>query len=292
MKNERRGMLQMLACAALWSTAGVLFKYIPWNAFVIAALRALMAGITVGVYLLLLRQKPVLNRRTVRTGLSMCITCTCFAAANKLTTAANAIVLQYTAPVFLLLYSALLFRRHFRRTDVLAVLFTMAGVALFFFDQLTPGRLLGNLVAVAAGASMGLMYLYMGDAEPAERFSSILLCEIFTVLIGLPFLFREPPELRFVPVLFIVLLGIFQLGIPYILYAHAAASCPPLACVLLSALEPLLNPVWVLLFYGERPGPFALLGGAVVVVTITLWCVLREREKTLGRDALPEENDG
>ena len=111
------------------------------------------------------------------------------------------------------------------------------------------------------------------------------------MLIGVSFVFREPPELRFIPVLFTVLLGIFQLGIPYILYAHAAANCPPLACVLLSALEPLLNPLWVLIFYGERPGPFALLGGAVVVVTITLWCVLREREKIQGRGSLPEGNN-
>ena len=87
-----------------------------------------------------------------------------------------------------------------------------------------------------------------------------------------------PPTLAPVPVTLILVLGVFQLGIPYILYALAAGNCPPLACCLLGALEPLLNPIWVLLFTGEKPGLFALLGGIVVILTVTLWS-LRPREK-------------
>lgn len=280
MQAKNKGILQMLLCALLWSMAGVMFKYIPWHPMAIAGARALFAGITVLVYIRLRRLPFIVNRQTLLTGTAMCLCCTLFVLGNKMTTAANAIVLQYTAPVFLLLFSALFLHKKFRRMDVAAVLFTLFGIALFFFDQMDAGKLAGNLVSVAAGAAMGLMYMCMGEAEGAERYSSILICEILTCLIGLPFFPAGSMDFSFVPVLLIIVLGVFQLGLPYILYAMASESCPALACSLIAALEPLLNPLWVLLIYGEKPGVFALLGGSVVIVTITLWCIRGERDKT------------
>ena len=277
MRKETVGTLQMLACAALWSIAGVLFKFIPWHGMVIAALRALIAGAVVFLYLRAKGMRFLVNRKTVPAGVSKGLTCVLFALANKMTTAANAIVLQFTAPVFLLVFSAAMFHRRFRRGDVLAVLLTMGGISLFFLDRLDRGAFLGNLVALAAGVSMGVMYMLMGEVNEEERLSSVLVGELFTVLLGLPFLFLTPPELSARPVLFILILGVFQLGVPYILYALAAGKCPPLACCLLAALEPLLNPVWVLLFYGERPGPFALAGGAAVILTVTVWSLWSHR---------------
>jgi len=279
MQAKNKGILQMLLCALLWSMAGVMFKYIPWHPMAIAGIRAFVAGITVLVYIWLRRLPFIVNRHTLLTGAVMCGTCTLFVLGNKMTTAANAIVLQYTAPVFLLLFSVLFLHKRFQRADVVAVLCTLFGIALFFFDQMDAGKLAGNLISIAAGASMGLMYMCMGEAEPPERFSSILLCEIFTSLIGIPFFPAGNMDLSFTPVFLIIILGIFQLGLPYILYALASASCPALACSLLAALEPLLNPLWVLLFFGEKPGTFALIGGAVVIGTITLWCVLGEKKK-------------
>lgn len=277
MKRETVGTLQMLACAALWSVAGVMFKFIPWHGMVIAAVRAAIAGATVLVFMRARGIGFLFSRKTLSTGISKGLTCVLFVLANKMTTAANAIVLQYTAPVFLLVFSTALYHRRFRRGDILAVAFTLGGISLFFLDQLGPGQLAGNLVAVGAGMAMGAMYMLMGEVSEAERFSSVLVGEAFTVLLGLPFLFTTPVELSFRPVLFIGILGVFQLGIPYILYALAAGKCPPLACVLLAALEPLLNPVWVLLFYGERPGPFALAGGGAVILAVTLWSVWSAR---------------
>ena len=155
-----------------------------------------------------------------------------------------------------------------------AVGLTLLGISLFFLGKYDAGRMIGNLVAVAAGASMGVMYMLMGEVTEAERLSSVLIGETFTFLVGVPFLFLAPPALTAVPVTLIVILGIFQLGIPYILYSLAAGKCSPLACCLLGALEPLLNPLWVLLFYGEKPGVFALIGGAVVIATVTVWSML------------------
>ena len=275
----------MLACATLWSTAGVLFKFIPWHAMVIAALRALIAGVVLFLYLRWQGMRVIVNRKTVITGITKALTCVLFVLANKLTTAANAIVLQYTAPVFLMIFSAVFFHQSFRRGDVTAVALTLAGISLFFLDRLDRGYLTGNLVAVAAGMTMGAMFMLMGEVTEEERLNSVLMSEVFTLLLGLPFLLTTPVELSFRPVLFIVLLGVFQLGLSYILYSLAAGKCPPLACCLLSSLEPLLNPLWVLLFYGERPGLFALLGGAAVILTVTAWSVWSHRQEASASNA-------
>ncbi|MBR6113819.1 MAG: EamA family transporter [Oscillospiraceae bacterium] len=283
MSGEKTGAAEMLACAVLWSMAGILFKYIPWNPMVIASVRALIAGCVVWLFIRFRGMPLSVSRRTLSTGLAKGMTCLLFVVANKLTTAANAIVLQYTAPVFLMLFSAAFYHRRFSRADVTAVTLTLLGISLFFLGQFDAGKMLGNLVAVGAGVSMGAMYMFMGEVTETERLSSVLIGEIFCVLAGMPFWFLTPPALSARPVFIILILGIFQLGIPYILYSLAAGKCTPLACCLLGALEPLLNPLWVLLFYGEKPGLFALLGGAVVIATVTLWSVLPAR-----RAAKPE----
>lgn len=261
----------MLLCATLWSTAGIFIKLIPWNPFAIAGARSAVAAVVVAIYIKARRLPFLLNRRTLLPAAFMAATYICFVAANKLTTAANAIVLQFTSPVFILLVSAIFLKKRFTRADVLAVVCTLLGISLFFFDQLTPGRMLGNLVGICAGATMAVMYVTTGEVSEPERMNAVFLSQIFTLLVGLPFFIVTKPELSFTPVLSIVLLGVFQLGLPYILYAKALDQCSALACCLLGAVEPLLNPVWVLIFDGEKPGVFALLGGVVVIVTIVIW---------------------
>lgn len=276
-KQKNTAILEMLVCATLWSIAGIFIKLIPWNAFVIAGLRSLFAGLVVLVYMKIRRLRLILNRRTVVAGLCMALLFFCFVGANKLTTAANAIVLQFTAPLFIMVLSVLFLHQKFRRADVLAVVFTMAGISLFFFDQLTPGHVLGNVVAILSGLFMALMYMNLGSCPETERMSSILIGQTLTFLCGVPLLFKTHPAFSALPVLYVVILGVVQLGIPYVLCARAAEHCPPLACSLLGALEPLLNPIWVFLFDGEAPGVFALAGGAVVIVTVTLWCIFGQR---------------
>lgn len=272
----------MLLCAFLWSTAGVLFKYLPWRSLPIAGLRALIAGLTVASYVIITRRRICINRNTVLGGLAMAATCIQFVIANGLTTAANAIVLQFTAPIFLLILSALFFHTKFSRADLLAVAFTFVGIALFFFDQLDRGHILGNVIAIGAGFAMSLMYLFVNECTREERFTAILIAETIQFLVSVPQLISEPPVFNGITVPVILFLGIFQLGIPYILYAFAASACSPLVCSLLAAVEPLLNPVWVLLIFGEKPGLFALIGALIVIVTITAWCIVSARHAPAG----------
>ena len=272
-------MLQMLLCATLWSIAGIFMKYLPWNGFALAALRSLIAGATFVMYMLFRRMPFILNRRTLLSGILTGSVYICFTVANKLTTAASAIVLQFTDPVFIILFSALFFKQKPRKADVAVVLVTVCGIALFFFDQLAPGYLLGNCVAILSGLFMGAMYMSVGNLPARERFSAILIGQSFTFLFGLPAILTTKPVFNRTTILCILVLGVFQLGISYILFAKASLYCPPLACALLGALEPLLNPVWVLLFNGERPGPFALLGGVIVITAVTLWCIFGKNKE-------------
>jgi len=270
----------MLLCAAMWSIAGIFIKLIPWNAFAIAGLRSLFAGLTLLSYIAIKRYRIIMNRKTLLSGFFLGAVFILFVSANKLTTAANAIVLQFTSPLFIVLISAVLYKKKIRRNDLIAVLATFVGIALFFLDELEGGYFWGNICGVAAGLFFASVFIINGDIDAEERFSGQLIGHAITFLFGLPFALMTGVELSGVPLLNIIILGVFQLGIPYVLYGLAAEHCPPLACCLLGAVEPLLNPVWVLIFDGERPGTLALIGAVVVITSVTLWCAIGNREKT------------
>ena len=136
MNKENKAILEMLICAALWSIAGIFIKLIPWNGFAVSSMRSLVAGLTIAVYMLFSRKRFVLSRKTLLAGVLSASVYTCFVCANKLTTAANAIVLQFTSPVFIVVFSALIFGTRIKKADMLVVIFTLAGIALCFLDQL------------------------------------------------------------------------------------------------------------------------------------------------------------
>jgi len=274
---QKTAMLQMALCAALWSIAGIFIKLIPWNAMVIAGFRSLIAGLVLLVYIKASGWRVVVNRQSLISSVFLALTFICFVLANKLTTAANAIVLEFTAPVFIVIISAAVYHQRFARADLVTVLVTMFGISLFFLDQLSAGRLAGNLIAIFAGLCMAFLYILVGKCDEETRMSGILLGHVLTALIGVPFAFFTPVQLTARPVLSILTLGVVQLGLPYVLYGRALKHCSPLMCSLIGAVEPLLNPVWVFLFDGERPGLWALVGGVIVIGTVTAWCMASAR---------------
>lgn len=273
---RRQSELMMIAAAMLWSTAGILIKLIPWNALVISGSRSLLAVVVMIVYMRATGAKIKLNRYSVSSGIFMGGLMFSFVVSNKLTTAANAIVLQYTAPAFILILSAVFLKQKFRVADLVAVVTTILGISLFFFDRLSAGHLLGNCVSVFSGVLCAVNYVICGQADTESRLSGILFSHMITAAVGMPFIFIYPPAFTAVSVLSVLALGIFQIGVSYIFYALAMRNCPPLACSLIGAIEPLLNPFWVFLFNGESPGSFALLGGAIVLISVTGWCVWRD----------------
>ena len=284
MKKETKAIIEMLICATLWSIAGIFMKKLPWNGFAIASLRSIIAATTIAIYMALKKIHFTINGKNLIAGLLAGLTYLAFTVSNKLTTASNAIVLQFTSPVFVLIYSALLYKQKIRKRDAVTVFFTLLGVALCFLDGIKGGYMLGNFVAVSAGMFMAGMYVAIGDIEGDNRFSAALIGQIVTAVVGFPWVIATKPVITVSTVSFILILGVFQLGISYILYVKSTKYCPPLACCLLGVIEPLLNPVWVMIFDGERPGVIALIGSVIVIATVTLWCAFskdNDKEKEI-----------
>ena len=276
MTQRKKGIVEMLICATLWSIAGIFMKMLPWNGFAVASLRSMFAGLTIAAYMIISKIRLNVNRKTVISGLMTGCVYTCFACANKLTTAANAIVLQFTSPVFIVIFSALFYRKKIDRLETATVILTLAGILLFFLDKVETGYIFGNIVAIAAGMFMAGMFMTVGNLEGGSRFNAVLIGQMFTFLIGLPFVLTTHPLINPTTLGVVALLGVFQLGIAYILYIKASESCPPLACCLLGVIEPLLNPVWVMIFDGETPGLFAFIGGIIVIITVTVYMIKSE----------------
>lgn len=278
--SQKKAMLLMCLCAFLWSIGGLFIKLLPWNAAVICGVRSAISALIILLYMAKMKYRLVLKPPLVwLSGLGLMGTMLLFVFANKLTTSANAIVLQSTSPLYIMLISAAFLKVRYTRRDYFMVAVVMVGIALFFLDQLTPGSLLGNLLALASGLTMALMYTSSSRLpDDQSSMSALVVGHSAAALAGLPFLLTTPVEITPLTVSAILILGVFQLGIPYILYAIAVRRCSPLSCSLIGMIEPLFNPVWVLLVLGERPGFFALIGGIIVLGTVTLWSVGSARE--------------
>ena len=275
--SKKIGSIQMVLCAVLWSIGGVFIKAVEMNAFVIAGGRSLFAALAVIVYMVLTKQKFILSRDTLVSGGLLSMVFICFVAANKYTTAANAIVLQYTAPIFVLIFTMIFLHKKPRHLDIAAVLLTLVGVVVFFLGSLEAGGMLGNALGVLAGMFMGGMFVAVGNTKGEEKMSGILLGHLFCAAIGLPFLAFTENTVNAKGVFFLVLLGVVQLGIPYILYALATNRCSAISCVVISAIEPILNPIWVAIFNKEIPSALSMISGLFLIAVITVYSVLDER---------------
>lgn len=269
----------MLVCATLWSIAGLFIKLVDANPFVIAGFRGLFAGLTTLAYILIAKIPFKFNKVVFENAAFMCLLFFSFVGSNKLTTAANAIVLQFTTPLWIMLYMGLVRHEKLKRNDILAVIITLIGITLCFLDKMEGGYLLGNCVAIFAGLMMAVMYICIGASDEVERINGTMWGHFFTAIIGIPMLSFTENHLDGTAFLCLIILGVVQLGIPYVLLNLSSKTCPPFAQSLLGAVEPLLNPVWVALFAKEIPGVLAIVGGIIVIATVTVWCILDHKDE-------------
>jgi DME family drug/metabolite transporter len=261
-----RYRLYILAAALLWSSGGAAIKLCRLDAWQLAGGRSLIAG------LLILALSPSARRRPTRLSLGVAVayvfTVVLFVTATKLTTAANAIFIQDTAPLWVLLLSPWLLKEHPTRGELLSVPVFGIGLALFFLDQLSPGQVAGNLVALASGVAFGLSILglrRLGDGGPA----ALVLGNLLAAAVTMP-LWPFGPIPTAMDLGLVAFLGVFQLGLSYLLFSWGVQGTPAVEASLLVLLEPVLNPIWTFLFAGERPGPWAIVGGAVILAA-TAW---------------------
>ena len=265
--DHRKSVGLLLLTALGWSLGGVLMKSVDWPPFAVGGGRGLVAA----VFLLAVRGRALRFTWTplqLGTALAFAGCTVLFAAATKLTTAANAILLQYTAPVWVALLGAWLLGERARRADWWTIAVTFAGMGVFFYDGLKFNNLTGILLAVASGVSFAVMIVLLRKQGPGSTIEAVILGNLLGFVIGLPSICTAPwPDQRSLVAL--LLLGVVQLGIPYLLYSRAIKHVTALEAVLIPVIEPILNPIWVLLVIGERPSPLALLGGAIVLGAVT-----------------------
>ena len=277
MEKRSKAILFLLLSAVLWSSGGLVIKLVSWNPVAIAGLRSFIAMVVLVAYV----RHPHFTWTFPQIGgaIAYAVTVTLFVVATKLTTAANAILLQYTAPLYVAFLGAWFLGERTRWFDWVIILIVLSGMALFFFDSLTPGNQLGNGCAIVSGISFAFFVLFMRRQRNESPFETVILGNLFTGLVGLPFMFESMPDPR--SWIGLIFLGIIQLGLSYVLYSEAIRHVTALEATLIPGLEPILNPVWVFLILGERPGQWALIGGFVVLISVTLRSLMAIRRKDL-----------
>jgi drug/metabolite transporter (DMT)-like permease len=267
--GRRSGPWFILAAATLWSTAGAAIKLCSLSGWQINLGRSLVAA---GILTLLIpsaRRRP--DRPVLLVAVAYAFTVLLFVLANKATTSANAIFIQDTAPLWVLLLSPWLLHEKPSRGELLSAPFFLLGLLLFFLDQLSPGQAVGNVIAVASGVAFALCILGLRKLRTGN-IGAVVWGNLLAAVLSLPMALRGPvPTPRDLGL--VLFLGVFQLGISYALFARGLRHTPAVEASLLALIEPVLNPVWTFLLAGERPGPWALRGGAVILAA-TLWRTL------------------
>ncbi|HVN14728.1 MAG TPA: EamA family transporter, partial [Anaerolineales bacterium] len=221
------------------------------------------------VFLLYMRRLPTkVTRWTLLAAGASIATQFLFVTSTKLTTAANSIFLQYTAPIYVVLLAYWLLGERPTRTDFIAMGIIFMGMILFFGDQLSPTGFYGNILAVLSGMTSALMIVAFRAQKDGTPEDSILIASLVFGIFGSPFILKESWTLTNWAI--IAYLGIIQIGLAFILFTKGIKHIPALQANLIGTLEPILNPLWVFLFLGETPGRFALMGGIIVLAGVVL----------------------
>ncbi|MBR2660555.1 MAG: DMT family transporter [Clostridia bacterium] len=284
--NKNRSVLFVFLASVCFSTGGLFIKLVPWNALAINGARNLIGAAVIGTFLLAARRRIVFSRRVLVGALSMIGVTTLFALANKLTTAANTIVLQFTAPVFVILFMAVFYRQEPGRVDLAVCFLVLLGVVLFFVDGIRAGNLLGNVLAVLSGICYAGVFM-MNTGENADAISSCFLGQLAAGLAMAPLCLREMDFSA--PVMAsVIALGVVQVGGAYILFSIGIRDTPAVTASLITGMEPILNPLLVAAFYGERITTLSVIGCVIVVCSILAYNVWLAKKKR----NLPEEQAG
>jgi drug/metabolite transporter (DMT)-like permease len=268
-------VLLLLAAAILWSLGGVLIKSIDWTPLAIAGSRSLIAIVVIGLVMPGVGRK--ISWRILPGALAYAGTVVLFVIATKLTSAANAIFLQYTAPIYIAIISPWVLRERTKPLDWLLILVALCGVALFFVDQLSLEGLSGVIAALASGVSFAWLTVFMRLHRNGSPEAIVLLGNVLTLLFASPWMFPFANLER--NGIWILLLGVLQLAIPYLLYSRAIKHIRALDAAIISIIEPILNPIWVILVRGEHASRWSIFGGAIVLTTSLFRSFLASREK-------------
>lgn len=265
LSEHNKGILAVFLTAILWSSGGLFIKLISLNAMQLSFFRCLIAAI---VFAIIFRKKLlVVNGFTFINAAFYAIVLSTFVIATKTTTAANAIFLQSTAPIYVLIFEPIINKTKYDKLNIITIAVCFIGMIFFFLGEISPGHLEGNLVALISGITFASFFLGMRKNGKEYQQSSIFYGNIFVALICIPFLFDLKP-LSFNDIWMVTFLGVFQIAIAYAFFSYGLKRILAVEASIISMFEPVLNPVWVMIGYGEVPSLTASIGGAIIIIAI------------------------
>ena len=279
MKNlteYQKGIFFVFIAGLLWSTGGLLIKLISLTAMQLAFFRCFIAAITFG---LLFRKKILLvNKLTFINSVFYAAILITFVIATKKTTAANAIFLQSTAPIYVLIFEPIFNKTKYERINVITVAVCMVGMLLFFVGKIEPGHLEGNIIALISGLAFASFFLGMKKNDPKFQNSSIFYGNVLVAIISIPFLFSLE-TLKTDDFLMVTFLGVFQIAFAYAFFSAGLKRIFAVEASIISMIEPVLNPVWVFIGYGEIPSVTGIIGGIIILTSITVRSLIAGKSK-------------
>lgn len=287
MTPRTRAILALLLSVVLGSASGVLIKLSNWDALALNGARSLIAAVVVWAYV----RHPTFtwSRAQVGGAIFFALAITAFVQATKWTTAANAVFLQFTAPVWVALFSIWLLGERPSRSDWIALIAIACGMLLFFSDELTRSGYWGNLLAIFSGVCMALFLIALRAQKDGSPTETVLLGNILAGVIGLPFIFLGDQPVNAREIGIIIYLGVFQLGLAFLIVSLVIKQLSAIETILIQALAPILLSTWVYLIIGEKPSPSALAGAAIVTTAVTLNTIASVRRTEQAKLPAPQE---
>lgn len=273
----------------LFSTGGLGIKLLPLNALSISGIRALIAAIFLGIYLVRqtgVRFLPKISRDGQMAALGYFVMTVTYVLSMKMTTAANAIFLQYTMPAWVLIGGALWLRESITWGRIASILLSLLGMFLFFVDELTPDQWTGNVLSLLSGVGYAVVALALRKDRSGNPVGAVFWGNALTALFIIPAGFYVSPDTGahladWRVLIGFLWLGVFQIGVAYICFVSALKHLPAIEVAIISLIEPVFNPFWVFLFYDETPGKWAVLGGAIILLSVLLRNLMRDDDENV-----------
>ncbi len=268
-RDQYIGSLQMAATAFLWSLAGLFIKAIDWNPFYIAMFRSATAALF--IVIAVRRFSFSFSWPLVGAALANALTMILFISANKTTTAANAILLQYMAPIITSLLGVWLLKEKLGWESAVALGVITVGLVIMVMDKVSYGTTLGNVLALLSAVTFSFYFIFMRMLAKESTLEAVLLSHLCAVMVcAVIAAFLPLPKFTLISVGAVLILGVFQVGITALLFAAAIKKISASTAVLIAVIEPVFNPLWVFLVLGEKPGTNAVVGGGFIVLAATL----------------------
>lgn len=283
--EHRRGLIYLSFTAFLWSTSGFFIKYLTISAYQISFFRSLVAAIT--VFVISRFRKPVarltFDKVSNLSAVFYAGILILFVLATKMTTAANAIFLQFTAPIYLVILEPIVMKTKFESKNVITIIITIGGMVLFFFGRLELGNIYGNLIAIGSGICFALFSLLTKYKKEKQNSENTLISVITgNALVGIITFFFVFPDfsLTLQQALILLYMGAIQIGTSYVIFNEGIKYVSATESMIIATLEAIFNPIWVFIGLGEKPSVFSIAGGLIIFGAI-LWRNFSSKDKSL-----------